>query len=75
VTEAVRCSLAAQQLAEADPAGWRIGWGAWPASLRDNRWEVCPLPPGSLARGRWAANFDNKSNPRDILPESEGIDV
>ena len=37
VTEAVGRSLAAQQLAEADPVGWRIGWGAWPASLCDNR--------------------------------------
>ncbi|MBN1876050.1 MAG: hypothetical protein JXA33_17635 [Anaerolineae bacterium] len=27
---------AAQQLAEADPAGWGIGRGAWPAGVRDN---------------------------------------
>ena len=27
---------AAEQLAEADPAGWGIGWGAWPAGVRDN---------------------------------------
>jgi hypothetical protein len=31
--------LAAQQLAEADPAGWRIGWRAWPARMRENQWE------------------------------------
>ena len=42
---------AAQQLAEADPAGWAIGRGAWPAGVRDNP-GVCLLPPGSLARGR-----------------------
>jgi len=30
---------AAQQLAEADPAGWGIGWGAWPAGVRENRLE------------------------------------
>ena len=30
---------AAQQLAEADPAGWAIGWGAWPAGMRDNQWQ------------------------------------
>jgi len=29
----------AQQLAEADPAGWRIGCGAWPAGVRDNQWK------------------------------------
>jgi len=29
--------VAAQQLAEADPAGWRIGCGAWPASMRDKQ--------------------------------------
>jgi hypothetical protein len=28
---------AAQQLAEADPAGWGVGWGAWPAVVRENR--------------------------------------
>ena len=31
---------AAQQLAEADPAGWAIGWGAWPALMRENGWLV-----------------------------------
>ena len=30
---------AVQQLAEADPAGWVMGWGAWPAGKRDNQWE------------------------------------
>jgi hypothetical protein len=31
------CSIvAAQQLAEADPVGWGIGWGAWPAGVREN---------------------------------------
>jgi len=31
---------AAQQLAEADPAGWALGWGSWPAIVRDNQWEL-----------------------------------
>jgi hypothetical protein len=31
-----RAMVAAQQLAEADPAGWAIGLDALPASLRDN---------------------------------------
>ena len=30
----------AQPLAEADPAGWGIGWGGWPAGLRDNQGEI-----------------------------------
>ena len=36
VTEAVGRLLAAQQLAEADPAGSGIGRQAWPTDMRDN---------------------------------------
>ena len=32
-------SSAAQQLAEADPAGWAIGWDAWPAGMCENHEE------------------------------------
>jgi len=28
---------AAEQLAEADPAGLGIGWGVWPATMCENR--------------------------------------
>jgi len=31
---------AAQQLAEADPAGWAIGRVAWPEVMRENTWEA-----------------------------------
>jgi len=34
---------AAQPLAEADPAGWTIGWGAWHAGMRDNEAESACL--------------------------------
>jgi hypothetical protein len=30
----------AQQLAAADPAGGRKGWGALPARMRENEWAV-----------------------------------
>jgi hypothetical protein len=35
----VRGVAAAEQLAEADPAGWGIGLGAWPAGVRENEGE------------------------------------
>jgi hypothetical protein len=35
----VVCPMSAQQLAEADPAGQRIGQGPWPAAMRDNQRE------------------------------------
>ena len=38
---------AAQQLAEADPAGWGIGWSVWPAGV--------PYSRGEAARIRRAA--------------------
>jgi len=38
-----------QQLAEADPAGWAIGWGAWPAGLRENAWPDAFFPPLPLS--------------------------
>jgi len=31
---------AAQQLAEADPAGWALGWGGLPAGMRENSWRI-----------------------------------
>ena len=31
--------MAAQHLAEADPAGCGLGWSIWPAGLRDNEGE------------------------------------
>jgi hypothetical protein len=37
VTCSGRTPLAAQQLAEADPAGWGIGIGSSPAGVRDNQ--------------------------------------
>jgi hypothetical protein len=39
---------AAQQLAEADPAGWALGWGAWPAGVRENR-GCLPASAGQLS--------------------------
>jgi hypothetical protein len=46
---------AAQQLAEADPAGAALGAACLARRLGGQSCTVCPLPPGSLARGRWAA--------------------
>ncbi len=41
-------SLAAQQLAEADPAGWGIVWDAWPAGVRENEGRM-PASAGQLS--------------------------
>ena len=43
---------AAQQLAEADPAGWALVGACLRRPLVLGSRESCPLPPGSLARGR-----------------------
>ena len=54
---------AAQQLADADPAGGGKRESAWPAFSLCNEGSK-PEPPGSIARGRWAASAESESQMR-----------
>jgi len=65
---------AAQQLATADPAGWRIGWRPWPAGMCENEGEAArfrraawPEAAGRLRSLRPVASLGGPNSPQRAI--------